>query len=274
MRTIADKGYESREDIEKCVMKGIVPDVGFKYDKEERVYSLDHIEAEITQERRASTAPEDIQVCLHAGVLPACYEGTNIRVEVQRHCEVSCFLRHEDGTVTCPMGRELNKHTDKKLGTVYGSREACRTCPNRCTDSKDVKTVLIGYNSNCVPVLMYGPSRYPLQKIPQDAVISAYNHALDRKGRAKSVVKLTIRRDIHKQQIRKETVEHPFGTLKWYDGYHYFLCRGKEKVTAETALSFLSYDIRRVITLTTDEKSPVPGILIYLRARNEAKRAG
>ena len=39
VRTIADKGYESREDIEKCVMNGIVPDVGFKYDKEERVYT-------------------------------------------------------------------------------------------------------------------------------------------------------------------------------------------------------------------------------------------
>ena len=63
-------------------------------------------------------------------------------------------------------------------------------------------------------------------------------------------------------------------TLKWYDGYHYFLCRGKEKVAAETALSFMSYDIRRAITLTTDEHSPVPGILMYLRARNEAKRAG
>ena len=186
VRTIADKGYESREDIEKCVMNGIVPDVGFKYDKEERVYSLDHIEAEITQERRLSTAPEDIQACLHAGVLPACYEGTNIQVEMRRLSEVSCFLRHADGTVTCPMGRKLYKHMDKKLGTVYGSREACRTCPNRCTDSKDVKTVLIGYNSNCVPALMYGPSRHPLQKIPQDAVISGYNHALDRKGRAKA----------------------------------------------------------------------------------------
>ena len=45
-----------------------------------------------------STAPGDIQACLNAGVLPACHEGTNIRVEAQRLCEVSCFLRHEDGT--------------------------------------------------------------------------------------------------------------------------------------------------------------------------------
>ena len=274
VQVIADKGYESREDIERCVMNGIVPDVGFKYDKTERVFTLDHVEAEITEAQRISTKPEDIQACLHAGELPRCYEGTNIRVEVQGLSEVSCFVRHEDGTVTCPMGRTLYKRVEKKLGIQYGSQEACRTCPNRCTDSKGAKTVLIGYNSNCVPVLMYGSSQYALQKPPQDAKISPYNHALDRKSRAKSQVKLTIRRDIAKQQIRKETAEHPFGTLKWYDGYHYFLCKGKENVAAETALSYLSYDLKRAIVLTTSEHSPVPGILMHLRAKNQGKRVG
>jgi len=66
-------------------------------------------------------------------------------------------------------------------------------------------------------------------------------------------------------------VEHPFGTLKWYDGYHYFLCKGKGKVVTETALSFLSYDIRRSIALTTSEHSPVPGILVHLRAKNRGE---
>ena len=27
--------------------------------------------------------------------------------------------------------------------------------------------------------------------------------------------------------------EHPFGTVKWYHGAHYLLCRGKEKVAAD-----------------------------------------
>ena len=38
---IADKGYESREDIEKCVMHGTVPNVGFKYDRDERIFDLE-----------------------------------------------------------------------------------------------------------------------------------------------------------------------------------------------------------------------------------------
>ncbi|MEA4897529.1 MAG: hypothetical protein VB115_04705 [Christensenellaceae bacterium] len=44
--------------------------------------------------------------------------------------------------------------------------------------------------------------------------------------------KLTIRRDMQKQQLRKELSEHPFGTVQWADGACYFFCRGKEKVTA------------------------------------------
>jgi len=270
---IADKGYESRQDIEECLMNGIIPDVGLKYDKKERVFNLDYLEADITPEQKASTRPEDIKACLHAGVLPDCYEGSNIRVEVQERGVLSCFIRHEDGTVTCPMGRTLYKHQDKQYGTQYGSREACRTCPNRCTDAKGEKTVLIGYNSNVVPVLMYGHPEYPLQQLPRDYVISPNNHSLHRKGQAKETVKITIKRDKARQQVRKETAEHPFGTVKWYDGMRCFLCRGKEKVAAETALAYTSYNIRRAINLTTPAKGMVPGILMHLRQRVRIKMA-
>ena len=167
---IADKGYESGPDIEKCILSGITPDVGFKYDREERVFNLEYIPQEITEEQRASRAPEDIRACLHAGVLPRCYENMNLSVELQRDGVESCFIRHEDGTVTCPMGKELFKQADKKHGWVYGSKEACRTCPNRCTDGKSFKTVKFGPNTTYVPVMMYGSPRYPLQQIPRDIV--------------------------------------------------------------------------------------------------------
>lgn len=133
---IADKGYESRADIEKCVMHGTLPNVGFKYDKDERIFDLEYIPAEIDEGTRSSRDPKDIQKCLHAGVLPRCYENTTISVQVQERNVVSCFIRHEDGQVTCPIGRELYKQHERKYGIVYKSQEACRTCPNRCTDSQ------------------------------------------------------------------------------------------------------------------------------------------
>ena len=245
---IADKGYESREDIEKCVMHGTVPNVGFKYDRDERIFDLEYIPAEIDEETRASQKPEDIQKCLHAGVLPKCYENTTISVQVQERNVISCFIRHEDGRVTCPIGRELFKQHERKYGIVYKSQEACRTCPNRCTDSTKAKEVQIGHNSVYVPVYMYGNPEVPLQKIPDVEQNSPYNH-FGRRKQKDARVKLVIRRNPDDMQRRKELVEHPFGTIKWYDGAHYFLCRGKEKVSAEIALSFLTYNLRRAINI-------------------------
>lgn len=56
---------------------------------------------------------------------------------------------------------------------------------------------------------------------------------------------IRIREDKEKLKTRMCTVEHPFGTEKWYHGAHYFLCRGKEKVSAEMGLSFLAYNLSK-----------------------------
>ena len=255
VKVIADKGYESLADIEQCLLNGTAADVGFIQDREDQVISMEYEGADITEKEKQSTRPEDIQHCLHAGVLPDCLSGGNIRIEVQELGTVSCFIRHEDGKVTCPMGKELLKLRDTKYGTEYSSREACRTCPNRCTDSKAAKHVNIGRNSTYVPVRMYGSSQYPLQQIPANGTTSKNLNNFGRMPRAEKRVMIFIRRDIPKQRQRQQTSEHPFGTIKHYDGAGYFLCKGKEKVTAEYALSCLGYDIRRAITICGSVKA-------------------
>lgn len=263
IEALADKGYESRQDIEKCVMHGTVPNVGYKYDKDERIFDLAYIPNEIDEQTRCSEKPEDIQKCLHAGVLPRCYEGTSVEVQLQKRSVMSCFIRHEDGRVTCPMGRELFKHNVRKHGTIYGSREACRTCPNRCTDSKNAKTVSIGHNTNIVAVRMYGNPEYPLQRLPEGFVP---HNSIGRPQKPERV-RLILRRNPDDMQRRKELVEHPFGTIKWYDGAHYFLCRGKEMVSAEIALSFLTYNLRRAIRILG-----VGALVAHFNARNQKNR--
>ena len=265
IEVLADKGYESRQDIEKCVMHGTVPNVGYKYDKDERIFDLEYIPNEIDEQTRCSEKPEDIQKCLHAGVLPRCYEGTSVEVQLQKRSVMSCFIRHEDGRVTCPMGRELFKHSVRKHGTIYGSREACRTCPNRCTDSKNAKTVSIGHNTNIVAVRMYGNPEYPLQRLPEGFVP---HNSIGRPQKPERV-RLILRRNPDDMQRRKELVEHPFGTIKWYDGAHYFLCRGKEMVSAEIALSFLTYNLRRAIRILG-----VGALVAHFNARNQKNRVG
>lgn len=255
IEVVADKGYESREDILNCVMNGIVPNVALKYDKDERLYTIDYEEAEITEDIRNSTKPEDIQKCIKAGVLPACYEDTVIEVELQGKSEVSCFLLNEDGTVTCPMGNILSKTKMKGKNTIYANKDACRQCPNKCTGSKTYKTVSFGPETRFVPVRMYGSIRCKLNPIPGNIPANPFNHTFDRKDYTptKKVV-LRIKKDIHKIKERMCLSEHPFGTVKWYHGAHYLLCKGKEKTTAELGLSFLAYNLKRAINIVGTRK--------------------
>jgi len=49
--------------------------------------------------------------------------------------------------------------------------------------------------------------------------------------------------------LRRRTVEHVFGTLKYWMGATHLLTRGLEHVGAEMALHVLAYNFRRVINL-------------------------
>ena len=48
---------------------------------------------------------------------------------------------------------------------------------------------------------------------------------------------------------RRETVEHPFGSIKQWMYQGAFLMRGLEKVRGEFSLTALAYNLRRVLNL-------------------------
>ena len=48
---------------------------------------------------------------------------------------------------------------------------------------------------------------------------------------------------------RRETVEHPFGTIKQWMNQGAFLMRGLEKVRGEFSLTALAYNLRRIINI-------------------------
>ena len=61
--------------------------------------------------------------------------------------------------------------------------------------------------------------------------------------------------------VRRETVEHPFGSIKQWMNQGAFLMRGLEKVRAEFSLTALAYSLRRAITLIG-----VPGLIKVVQA--------
>jgi len=50
-------------------------------------------------------------------------------------------------------------------------------------------------------------------------------------------------------RIRRETVEHPFGTLKSWMGYTHFLTKTIDRVSTEMSLHVLAYNLKRVIKI-------------------------
>jgi hypothetical protein len=48
---------------------------------------------------------------------------------------------------------------------------------------------------------------------------------------------------------RRETVEHPFGTIKQWMNQGAFLMLGLEKVRGEFSLTVLAYNLRRVLNI-------------------------
>ena len=54
-----------------------------------------------------------------------------------------------------------------------------------------------------------------------------------------------------KLALRKQLVEHPFGTIKRWFGYTHFLVKGLENVRGEWTLMTLAYNWKRVLNLVS-----------------------
>jgi hypothetical protein len=50
-------------------------------------------------------------------------------------------------------------------------------------------------------------------------------------------------------RIRRQTAEHPFGTIKAWMGATHFRLRTLEKVSAEMSLHVLAYNLKRMIAI-------------------------
>ena len=64
---------------------------------------------------------------------------------------------------------------------------------------------------------------------------------------------------------RRETVEHPFGTIKQWMNQGAFLMRGLEKVRGEFSLTALAYNLRRVLNIME-----FPKLIAALPAKSQA----
>lgn len=120
----------------------------------------------------------------------------------------------------CPQGRVLPRHEDSRKGSswyrvYYAGKAACRDCPVRAQCTK---------------------GQYRKLTVPVDEPLIA-------------AVKARLKEHPEIFPKRRNLVEHPFGTMKFWQGYHHFLTKGLECVRTEFALSCLAYNFRRVLNV-------------------------
>jgi transposase/IS5 family transposase len=163
---------------------------------------------------------EDIAACEKAGLtpyVPKPQRGSSVSNGFFRKDEFR--YDPEKDEYICPGGHDLKPFRHGKLREMtkidYANPAACGDCPlrQRCTDAS--------YRA-----------------------VSRLEHedALDRMA-----ARLRARPEILDR--RRETVEHPFGTIKQWMNQGAFLTRGLEKVRAEFSLTALAYNLRRALNI-------------------------
>lgn len=175
---------------------------------------------------------EDIEACEKAGITAyvpkpirgsALREGFFVKEEFRYDSDRDVF--------TCPGGQTLSPlYQSKSRDNVkfdYCNRDACKACAlrPRCT----------------------GNAYRRVSRLENEAV-------LDRMA-----ARLAARPEVLDR--RRESVEHPFGTIKQWMNQGAFLMRRLENVRAEFSLTALAYNIRRAITLVG-----VPSLIVAARA--------
>jgi transposase len=254
----ADKGYQDRADMVRCLESGVIPNVCPNDGEDGFDLETEYEEASISSEDASSAEPETIKKCLRSGVIPEAYQSTisDIKIEEKNIYETDTeagaepvgnildkahegyFVRdQENNFVVCPEGNILRQKSVKNSGaTRYCNKLACKECKRKCTTAKFKE----------------------VDFFPGDTTVAckAFGNDSGAKGRKhrkvigkKKVVQFHLKIDRNKTNNRKCLSEHPFGTLKRTLHGDYVLLRGLEKVGGEMALNFLAYNIKRAVNI-------------------------
>ena len=166
--------------------------------------------------------------CEQDGITPIVPRAETVNPKGKQYFSRDQFsYDRESDSWRCPAGETLSLYkTSRTQKKKEYTSKACRTCPLRpqCT------------------------------KAPQRVIVRDF-YEDDRETMHRRTVT-----DPAWMKYRREMAEHPFGTMKWLMGHPRFLVRGLIKAKAELALTVLSYNLKRAITILG-----VPALLQALR---------
>ena len=162
---------------------------------------------------------EEILACEQAGIAVTLPKPMTSGAKAEGRFGKQDFVYLPDEDVyRCPAGERLKYHFTaeehgQKLRRYWTS--ACRTCAikDQCTTGKERR----------------------ITRWEHEHVLEAVQQRLDKNPQA--------------MRVRRETVEHPFGTIKMRMGATHFLMKTLPRVASEMALCVLAYNLTRVMNI-------------------------
>jgi transposase len=170
---------------------------------------------------------EDLKRCVRRGITPYVSRQTYSNGTGDKDFYADKFIYDkENNCYICPAGSKLKLAKTRRkggqvLGYDYRNFQACASCQYkaRCTKSKQGRSIF--------------------RHVDQD-----FLDAID----------LHTEANMDKYKLRQTIVEHPFGTVKGSWGAYFFLTRRTKGVTVEMSLSYLAYNLRRVMSILGTEE--------------------
>lgn len=249
--TITEEMLTSKdpEVLMKCVSAGVLPHVLQREDLEMTVHKHRPSRASLYMHKETGEVVSYEEIKAMGGL-----DREQILVEWQPPLQDYFERNMETDTVTCPMGQTLlydgsQKHTREKATGArrYRRLVACKKCNNKCTLAQ-TRTISFKEGEIRKPETFYQRAACGLITRRVNLSFKKIEMPPDEGPWEGSVI---LRFYPNQQHLRKRNtiVEHPYGTVKRWHGASYLLTKGKVKVAAETGLSFLAYNFRRVINL-------------------------
>jgi hypothetical protein len=167
----------------------------------------------------------DVSLCVEKGITPYISKAdTSANSALGLYAKKDFTYDPEKDLYRCPAGAELtHRFNTYEVGRAlrYYRTSACKQCPlkSQCTRNKGNRTITREEDEHLMEAMAARVQAHP-----------------------------------EKMALRKQLVEHPFGTIKRWFGYTHFLVKGLEAVRGEWTLITLCYNFKRVLNLVSFEK--------------------
>jgi len=165
---------------------------------------------------------EELKKCVENGITPYVTKQTYSNGTGDKDFYASNFrYDEEEDKYICPAGNALTFYGYQRIdnqiaGRRYRNLNVCKDCrfKERCTKNVRGRTIL----------------RHKEQDF------------LD-------TIDLATQMNMDKHRRRQEIIEHTFGTIKRSWGAYYFLTKRIASISAEISISYLAYNLRRVVNI-------------------------